>query len=165
MDNRYKKNIQFIVLIITLLKFTISISQNKDFLLFDMIPKDSFISNSPEGSINQNNYTCITCNFQIEYIRSQKLTNYKDSFLIHNKVFKINELLNDQEIEFYKVMYLNKKYLFVSSPDFGSSKVSYLFKHYYLFELDNQNMVIQFKKLTVSKLNKKKAFLNLCSTK
>jgi hypothetical protein len=110
-----------------------------------------------------NIYSCVNCSFSIEYIRNHSHNNFHDSFKINKKVYKINELLDEQKIDFYNVTYNNKKYLFVSSSDFGSSKFSYLYKHYYLFILNKTNQVVIFKKLVASKLNKKRAFLKLAN--
>lgn len=161
MDSKYKY-IQLFFVLVFCLNFVIS--QNKKKIVFEKISKESFISNSPENITNLNNYTCTSCAFQIEYIRSNTVNNYHDSFIINKKIFKIDELLNEQQIEFYIVNYINKKYLFVFSPDFGSSKFSYLFKHYYLFELNNQNNVTKFNKLILSKLSKEKSFLKLSTS-
>lgn len=161
MDNKYKKYIKVIFAIACTLQFAFLFSQNKEKLIFKNIPKANFISSTPDDDTDLNIYSCVNCSFSIEYVRNQSPNNYHDSFKINKKVYEISELLDQQKIDFYNVIYNNKKYLFVSSSDFGSSKFSYLYKHYYLFTLNKTDQVIRFKKLVASKLNKKRAFLKL----
>lgn len=161
MANKYKKHKKVIFAIVCILQFAFLFSQKNKKLIFKNIPKVNFISSTPDDNEDLNIYMCVNCLFSIEYIRNHTYHNYHDSFKINKKVYEINELLNQNQMDFYNVTYNNKKYLFVSSLDYGSSKYYSLYRHYYLFILNKTNQVVNFKNLPFSKLNKKQAFLKL----
>ncbi|UUF14172.1 MULTISPECIES: hypothetical protein [Flavobacterium] len=159
MGNKYIKCIWIIIFV---LQF--SFSQNKEDLIFKNIPKANFMLYTPDDISNLLIYSCINCSFSIEHIRDQAdYSNYHDSFKINTRLFEINELLDQQGMDFYNVDYNNYKYLFVVSQVSEPSRFSYKYKHYYLFKLNKNNQVIQFKKLPINKLNKKNAFLKLAN--
>ncbi|WP_316633426.1 hypothetical protein [uncultured Flavobacterium sp.] len=162
MDNKYKKYITVIWTIICVLQFVFSFSQNKENLIFKNIPKTNFRLYTPDDAPNLLIYGCINCSFGIEHIRNQAdYYNYHDSFKINKKLFEIDELLDQQGMDFYNVAYNNSKYLFVVSQVSEPSRFSYKYKHYYLFTLNKTNQPINFKMLISSKLNKEKAFIKL----
>lgn len=161
MDNKYKKIIRFIFVIACFFQFTIFFSQNKGKVILKIIHKNNFISSTPSDNFVLNIYSCINCSFNVEYIRNHTPHNYHDSFKINKKVYEINELLDQDQIDFYNATYNNKQYLFVSSSDNGSSRFYSKYKHYYLFRFNKQMTVISFKKLIASKFSNEKAFLEL----
>lgn len=158
MGNKY---IKAIFTIACIFQFAFLFSQSNPKLVFKSIAKTNFISSTPDDNVDLNIYVCINCSFSIEYIRNQKYNNYHDSFKINKRVYKIDELLNQNQMVFYNVIYNDKNYLFISSLDNGSSKYYSLYRHYYLFILNKKNQVVNFKNLVFSKLNKKQAFLKL----
>jgi hypothetical protein len=138
-------------------------SQNKkyDTILFKNIPKANFMLYTPNDASNLLIYGCTSCSFGVEHIRNQaNYNNYHDSFKVNKKLFEINELLDQQGIDFYNVDN-NNKYLFVASQVSEPSKFSYKYNHYYLFRFNKKNKVISFKSLSFSKLNKTQAFQKL----
>lgn len=110
MDNSYKKYIKVVFAIVCTLQFAFLFSQNKKNLIFKNIPKTYFISSTPDDAPNLNIYSCVSCSLNIEYIRNQVSNNYHDSFKINKKQFEIDELLDQQGIDFYNVIYNNKNY-------------------------------------------------------
>lgn len=162
MDNKYKKYKKAIWIIVCVLQFMFSFSQNKENLIFKNIPKVNFMLYTPSDTPNLIIYGCINCSFGIEHIRNQAdYNNYHDSFKVNKKLFEIDELLDQQGMDFYNITYNSKKYLFVVSQVSEPSRFSYKYKHYYLFSFNRQMVVISFKKLVTSKLNKEKAFLKI----
>lgn len=161
MDNKYRKILRFILVITCFLEFTILFSQKNDKIILKKISKNSFISSTPDDNRDLNLYSCVNCSLNIEYIRNRANNNYHDSFKINRKEYRINELLDEQKMEFYNVTYNNRKYLLIASSDFGSSKFSYMYKHYYLFTFSKTGQILTFKRLINCKLNENNAFLNL----
>ncbi|SHL12726.1 hypothetical protein [Flavobacterium chilense] len=153
--------IKTVFVIACIWQFTFLFSQNNPKLIFENIPETNFCTYTSYNEQNLFIYGCAKCSFNIEYIRDQTYHKYNDSFRINKKVYKIDELLDYAQMDFYNVKYNKKKYLFVSSGDYGPSRFSYLYRHYYLFILDKKNNVVGFKKLVVSKLNKREAFFKL----
>ncbi len=163
MDNKY---IKILLLLCCFINFDSTIAQNKLDPILNLIPKEYFKSSSPSEKQSLNVYSCTKCPFEIEYIRDQTDNNYHDFFIINKKTFNINESLDQQGIDFYNVLYLNKKYLFVSSIDSEIiGKGSSFYKNYYLFILDKQNNVLNYKQLIRSKKKYFSAFIFLINVK
>lgn len=129
---------------------------------FSEISKSGFSFGTPIEDSSLLVYNCITCLPYIVYAKN--LNNFSEFFVINRDTFKINELLESEGMNFFNVYYKSKRYLFISSTDFSASGKAYTaYRDYYLFELNNKNIVTKFKKLAICKLKKEVAFLRILS--